>query len=242
VTPLAERLSTLEPRLAAFRRDSLPGQASFLILFTDGAPTPPDSGRPTTQAAQAALRTLRRLTHEYPVRLVCRLCTDESTAVEFWNEADAETELPLDVLDDVEGEAAEIAKCGNGWLAYSPELHLLRESGTFVGLLDLLDERRLRPGEAATLAGLLLDGGEHPLPDWQHQPAEFARALEERAAAAGSAYDARKRTMVPIVDAVALQKAVSSKAAMGEAQPMVLVGVLVLVAAIMLMLTLSEAD
>ena len=33
---------------------------------------------------------------------------------------------------------------------------MLRESGTLVGLLDLLDERRLRPGEAATLASLLL--------------------------------------------------------------------------------------
>ena len=44
---------------------------------------------------------------------------------------------------------------GNGWLAYSPALHLLRESGTTIGLLDLLDERKLRPGEAAVLAGLL---------------------------------------------------------------------------------------
>ena len=29
---------------------------------------------------------------------------------------------------------------------------MLRECGTLVGLLDLLDERTLRPGEAATLA------------------------------------------------------------------------------------------
>ena len=31
-------------------------------------------------------------------------------------------------------------KNGNGWLAYTRALHLLRESGTLVGLLDLLDE------------------------------------------------------------------------------------------------------
>jgi len=93
VTPLAERLSSLEPRLAAFRRDSPPGNTCFLILFTDGAPTPTYSGTPTAEAAQSALRTLRRLTCEYPVRLVCRLCTDESSAVDFWNSADSEVEV-----------------------------------------------------------------------------------------------------------------------------------------------------
>jgi len=37
-------------------------------------------------------------------------------------------------------EALEVHKNGNGWLAYTRALHLLRESGTLVGLLDLLDE------------------------------------------------------------------------------------------------------
>ena len=60
------------------------------------------------------------------------------------------------MLDDFSSEAKEISKAGNDWFAYSPALHALRESGTLVGLLDLLDERALRPGEAATLAGLLL--------------------------------------------------------------------------------------
>ena len=54
-----------------------------------------------------------------------------------------QVELPLDVLDDFTSEAAEVAKCGNGWVAYSPALHMVREFGTLVGLLDLLDERRL---------------------------------------------------------------------------------------------------
>ena len=38
------------------------------------------------------------------MRLVVRLCTDEDAAVNFWNEADAEEELPLDVLDDIVAE------------------------------------------------------------------------------------------------------------------------------------------
>mmetsp|Transcript_39849 Transcript_39849/g.79709 ORF Transcript_39849/g.79709 Transcript_39849/m.79709 type:complete len:116 (-) Transcript_39849:461-808(-) len=107
---------------------------------------------------------------------------------------------------------------------------MLRESGTFCGLLDLLDERRLAPGEAATLAGLLLDGGEQPLPDWQHEPSDFASALKERAANAGTAYDATKRRMVPIVDAAALQKAMRCTAT-GIKIPHFVVAILVLVIA-----------
>ena len=37
-----------------------------------------------------------------------RLCTDEEGAVGFWNRADAEEELPLDVLDDFLSEADEV--------------------------------------------------------------------------------------------------------------------------------------
>ena len=31
------------------------------------------------------------------------------------------------MLDDIQGEASEVARAGNGWLAYTPALHTLRE-------------------------------------------------------------------------------------------------------------------
>jgi len=91
VTPLAERLHALRPRFAAFaERAGATGQTAFLVIATDGAPTPTTSGTPTAAAAAAALRELRTLTAALPVRIVVRLCTDEDAAVEFWNNADAE--------------------------------------------------------------------------------------------------------------------------------------------------------
>ena len=75
VTPLAERLRTMWPRfeaLATARSGSHAAQVSFLIIMTDGAPTPPTSGVPTPQAAAAALSALRRLTQQFPLRIVVR--------------------------------------------------------------------------------------------------------------------------------------------------------------------------
>ena len=202
VTPLAQRLRTLTPRFEAFVRDeAASGRVAFLIILTDGAPTPIDSGQPTDAAASAALLGLKRLVYSYPVRLVVRLCTDEDSAVDFWNRADSEEELPLDVLDDIQGEASEVARAGNGWLAYTPALHTLRESGTTIGLLDLLDERRLRPGEAATLASLLLDGGVTLIPDWKTEKEAFAGAITMLSMEAGKGYDARLRREAPLVNA-----------------------------------------
>lgn len=103
VTPLAERLRALRARFRAFaeRQADGPGTLCFLVLMTDGAPTPVGSGTPTPQAARAALDELRSLTISLPVRLVVRLCTDEESAVDFWNTADAEEELPLDVRREI---------------------------------------------------------------------------------------------------------------------------------------------
>ena len=79
VTPLAQRLRTLNPRFDAFAAaEGASGRVAFLVIVTDGAPTPVDSGSATPEAAAAALAALKRLVRTYPLRLVVRLCTDES--------------------------------------------------------------------------------------------------------------------------------------------------------------------
>jgi hypothetical protein len=50
------------------------------------------------------MRPLQQL----PVWVVIRLCTNEDRMVEYWNNIDSVIELNMDVIDDPQGEAAEI--------------------------------------------------------------------------------------------------------------------------------------
>merc|ERR1711904_123620 len=111
------------------------------------------------------VQILKRLGFELSVFIVIRLTTDNDSVVDYYNQVDAELELPLEVIDDIKSEAKEIRSQGNGWLTYSPLLHQIREGGTFVKLLDLLDERRLTPAEVCVLVQLLLrQEQEEPMP------------------------------------------------------------------------------
>lgn len=101
------------------------GRRVVVVILSDGLPSDGDLA--------LALAPLARL----PVWLVVRLCCDEQPVLDFWSNVDASLEIEMDVLDDLRGEAAECAK-KNGWLAYGPALHRLREWG-------IQDKVRARP-------------------------------------------------------------------------------------------------
>jgi len=205
-TPLSQRVEEIYARVSAKHADlAAKGQRVILTVATDGLPTSLSSNKSTAEDRSLFVETLRHLMLTLPVNVVIRLCTDEDVAVQFYNEVEGELELPLDVLDDLAGEAQEIKDQGNGWFAYSPALHRLREGGTFTKLLDLLDERRLTPVEAALLAQLLLRGEDDP--PFPHEPGAFCQAAAKHLRDAEDVFDPLLGRMAPPVDIFGLRVA-----------------------------------
>lgn len=200
VTPISERLSDIRRRIEAEARElAARGQIIFLTIVTDGLPTSSTSGTSTKADQKKMVDELRRLTSDLPVQLVIRLCTDDDEVVKFYDEVDEEFELPMDVLDDLYGEARQIAEKGNDWFVYSPLLHRIREAGTLCKLLDDLDERRLRPLEARRLAELLAPScTNRPLS--QRDDSSFLRAVGCIVRSAPPVYDPLSRQLRPFVD------------------------------------------
>jgi hypothetical protein len=130
------------------------GQIVYLTLATDGLPTTSTGARDSNNMVEE----LKRMANSLPIQMVIRLCTDDSSVIEFYNRIDEEYELPLDILDDFESEAKEIASVGNSFFTYTPIIHRIREAGTLYKLLDNIDEQKFNPLEVRKMVELLTPG------------------------------------------------------------------------------------
>lgn len=206
VTPLSERLEEIMHRAkkeANFLRER--GQMVFITIATDGLPTSSTSGHSNPSDQQQLMEQLRCLCRALPVQLVIRLCTDEEKIIEFYNRIDEELEFPLDILDDLASEAKEIAHANkNGWFAYSPLLHRVREAGTLCKVLDSIDEKTLNPQEVRYLAELL-SGSTESLQDLSDR--EFIRKVRSLVCKSPLVYDAVSQKMQPILNISRLRAA-----------------------------------
>ena len=110
------------------------GQKACVIIATDG-----ESSDGNIVEAMAPLKDL-------PVWVVVRLCTDDERIGNYWNKVDDQLEVSIDVLDDLNGEAAEVYE-HNPWLTYGEPLQRLREFGISIKEIDMLDEKKLSPDE-----------------------------------------------------------------------------------------------
>eukprot|EP00928_Gymnodinium_smaydae_P059290 TRINITY_DN42582_c0_g1_i1.p1 TRINITY_DN42582_c0_g1~~TRINITY_DN42582_c0_g1_i1.p1 ORF type:complete len:394 (+),score=56.77 TRINITY_DN42582_c0_g1_i1:52-1233(+) len=207
VTPIALRLAQLRHRL---RKQVTPGKRILLSIMTDGLPTSPTCGKARDEDKTQFVSELRTLTQEFNLFVVIRLATDESDVVEYYNQIDEEMELPLDILDDLQGEAEEVFKCGNGWFAYTPMLHRIREGGVFDNIFDLLDERALKIPEIARLMELL-----YRLPEDEplsRAPAELMRFARDVNRRCEPVYDARRCIYGPPLNLRLLERALGPQA------------------------------
>jgi hypothetical protein len=222
-TPLAERIDGLRRRLAgSYSSLSANGSKIMLTIATDGVPN---------GSKDIFVQALRRITLELPVNIVIRLATDEDNIVEFYNKIDEEVELPLDILDDLKGEAKEIFAL-NPWLTYSPLIHRVREGGTLNKLFDLLDERPLTPLEVGLFTQLLLRSNDSdPFP---RDPEGLIEVVTKELPSAPLVWDARRSRMAPPINLGYLHRAMYPRkysfASIGQG----LILLLVVVAALLL--------
>jgi hypothetical protein len=192
-TPLGSRLEEIRQQLL---RQKPAGRVNLTIV-TDGVPDNRDQ----------LVQSIRKLmsSRDMNVRLVIRLCTDESSVVQFYNDLDSEVESPLDILDDFMSEAKEI-RSKNPFLVYTPVLHRVREAGAQLPVLDFLDERGFTPLEAAFLSQLLIQGEGQA--GYSRDPKEFLAAIEPDVARAPLVFDVVSRRFAPPLHMRALRRAV----------------------------------
>ena len=195
-TPLTEAVERIAKCIAPSEgalRDA--GKRAIVIVATDGLPDDANS-------FVRAMINLQRL----PVWVVVRLCTNDDGVVDYWTKLDKQSEMPLEVLDDIAGEAKEAHRY-NPWLVCSPELHLARTVGVKDKLYDLLDEQPMAPSQVKEFIERLLgDGGESRLAEPELELDLFLQQVRKLAASSPTVYNPMTKTMGPWIDVRALQR------------------------------------
>merc|ERR1712000_371355 len=110
----------------------------------------------------------------------------------------------MDVLDDLNGEAKQIAEKGNDWFVYSPLLHRIREAGTLCKLFDDLDERRFERVEVQRFVRLLSPAPSKELAS--DDPKEFLPGVSRVVDSTPLVFDSLVNQHRPFVDSKKLRK------------------------------------
>eukprot|EP00241_Pyramimonas_parkeae_P007140 CAMPEP_0114273722 /NCGR_PEP_ID=MMETSP0058-20121206/29288_1 /TAXON_ID=36894 /ORGANISM="Pyramimonas parkeae, CCMP726" /LENGTH=316 /DNA_ID=CAMNT_0001393275 /DNA_START=118 /DNA_END=1068 /DNA_ORIENTATION=+ len=181
---------------------------AYLVLVTDGVPSD-ESDSSFMHTESLMVKGLRKLCAEYPLFVVIRLCTSNQRVANYFNKLDQEVEFALDVLCNLEAEARQV-KAVNPWLTYFPELHAIREGGTNLRLLDLLDERPFTGDEIRKFMQMFMfRTSDPPIPDWRNA-AQFTQALANLNEKMSKFYDPTDRTMKLMIDVSEVHKVLTA--------------------------------
>jgi hypothetical protein len=211
-SPLVQRLKDV--RVNLLNRKSLNSHV-MLTVVTDGLPTAAGEAAvgagdatislPGDAERKAFVEELRRFATQFNSTLVIRLATDDMEVIDFYNRIDDEFDLPLDIIDDLQGEAAEVHMAGNGWLVYTPMIHRIREAGVMDKLFDLIDEKKFTPTEIATFLDYIIRRkGDPPFPT---DPDKLLEAAQFACQTQDVVFDGKSAKMSPPVDLKLLSRA-----------------------------------
>jgi hypothetical protein len=188
VTPLTVHVKAVIAEIQAIETSlQAEGRQVVVVIATDGLPSD-DGGMSTAAVQQEFAESLREL-QKLPVWLVIRMCTNDDSVTNYYNDLDKMLELPLEVMDDFFGEAAGVHQT-NKWLNYALPLHRAREMGYHHRLFDLLDERLLNKDELRQFL-VILFGPEQlaQAPDLHTNWNGFIHVLKPAVAKAGKQYN-----------------------------------------------------
>ena len=144
LTPLCAQLQAVQEQLTdeLCREMREMEKVAFLVIMTDGESTDGDVAE--------LLQPLK----EHPVRVIVRLCSEESDVVAYWNNTVELLHascplLPIAVLGSHATVASNVALL-NPFLTYGEPLHRAREYGvTMVPSMDLIASRKLDETEVS---------------------------------------------------------------------------------------------
>jgi hypothetical protein len=177
----------------------------ILCVCTDSIPTDAE-GKEHPLMIQEFLSTLQQLV-EWPVQVVLRLSTDEERVVNFYQNLmvrDESLSNHLQVLDDYVSEC-QLVQHHNPWLHYGYPLHLCREEGIRIPVLEALNQRPLLPNEMCDVVSLIfgyIDQSYNP----DREYAEFRKQVLELNKETGVLWNPTKKKFVTWMDLKKLDK------------------------------------
>ena len=193
LTPICKQIRFIIDRIKSMKDELISNnRIVVLIIMTDG--------ESTDGSVADTLKPLEGL----PVQIIIRICTDESDVSEYWHDVNAQLDINIQVLDDLEATSTVVSEY-NTWLTYGEPLHIAREFGMMLPAFNVLDERLLTRTEIGNVARVLLEGGAN-FPDADTNWESFLLSVKHSLEQTKNVFCPIKKTLCPWLDVEILSK------------------------------------